>query len=107
MFLHKRRQVHGAEADGLAHDDRAEHRQHQPERRDCQQPAVQGLGTRDGKPSGELKTENIMQLLGLLEQVLPLTGSLGWRVTPLREHGINVDSYSEVTYGRSNIQITN
>ena len=63
--------------------------------------------TLDPENTGELKTENIMELLGLLEQVLPLTSSLGWRVTPLREHGINVDSYSEVTYGRSNIQITN
>lgn len=63
--------------------------------------------TLDPDGTGELKVEHITTLLGLLEQVLPLTSSLGWRVTPLREHGINVDSYSEVTYGRSNIQITN
>lgn len=63
--------------------------------------------TLDPDQTGELKVENIKSLLSLLEQVLPLTASLGWRVTPLREYGINVDSYSEVTYGRSNIQITN
>ena len=63
--------------------------------------------TLDPEGTGELKVEHITTLLGLLEQVLPLTSSLGWRVTPLREYGINVDSYSEVTYGRSNIQITN
>lgn len=63
--------------------------------------------TLDPDQTGELKVENIKSLLSMLEQVLPLTASLGWRVTPLREYGINVDSYSEVTYGRSNIQITN
>lgn len=63
--------------------------------------------TLDPDQTGELKVENIKSLLSMLEQVLPLTASLGWRVTPLREYGINVDAYSEVTYGRSNIQITN
>jgi len=63
--------------------------------------------TLDPERTGEVKVEQVMQLIGLLEEVLPLTPSLGWRVTPLKENGINPDFYSETTYGRSNIQIIN
>lgn len=64
-------------------------------------------GTLDPDGTGEFKTENVLRLIGLLEEVLPLTASLGWRVTPLKENGIDPARFSEVTYGRSNIQITN
>lgn len=63
--------------------------------------------TLDPERTGEVKVEQIMRLIATLEEVLPLTSSLGWRVTPLREHGIDPDFYSETTYGRSNIQIIN
>jgi hypothetical protein len=61
----------------------------------------------DPDRTGEVKVEQVMKLISTLEQVLPLTPSLGWRVTPLKENGVNIDAYSEVTYGRSNITITN
>jgi hypothetical protein len=63
--------------------------------------------TLDPDRTGEVKVEQVMKLISTLEQVLPLTPSLGWRVTPLKENGVNIDAYSEVTYGRSNITITN
>lgn len=63
--------------------------------------------TLDPEGTGEVHVQNVMNLIELLKKVLPLTGSLGWRVTPLREHGVAVDDYSETTYGRSTVQITN
>jgi len=63
--------------------------------------------TLDPERTGEVKVEQIMRLIATLEEVLPLTPSLGWRVTPLKENGIDPDFYSETTYGRSNIQIIN
>jgi hypothetical protein len=41
----------------------------------------------------------------VLKEVLPMTASLGWRVTALREVGIDPEQYSETTYGRQTIQI--
>jgi hypothetical protein len=63
----------------------------------------------DPEQTGELTVtwETVSGLIAMLQKALPLTGSLGWRVTPMREHGINPDDYSEVTYGRSTVQITN
>jgi len=63
--------------------------------------------TLDPEGTGELHYENVLALIDKLKAALPLTGSLGWRVTPLKENGIDVDSWSETTYGRSNIQIIN
>jgi len=63
--------------------------------------------TLDPERTGEFKTENVLGLIDLLEKVLPLTSSLGWRTTPLKENGIPIEVFSEVTYGRSNITITN
>lgn len=63
--------------------------------------------TLDPDSTGEIHVQNVLNLIDLLKKVLPLTGSLGWRVTPLREHGVAVDDYSETTYGRSTVQITN
>lgn len=61
----------------------------------------------DPDGTGEITLERVFNLIEALKKALPLTASLGWRVTPLREDGYDVDQYSEVTYGRSNIQITN
>jgi hypothetical protein len=63
--------------------------------------------TLDPDGTGEVHLDNVLNLIDLLKKVLPLTGSLGWRVTPLRENGIDPENYSETTYGRSTIQITN
>lgn len=61
----------------------------------------------DPEGTGEITLDRVFTLIEALKKALPLTPSLGWRVTPLREDGVDVDQYSEVTYGRSNIQITN
>lgn len=61
----------------------------------------------DPEGTGEITLERVFDLIEALKKALPLTASLGWRVTPLKEDGYDVDKYSEVTYGRSNIQITN
>jgi hypothetical protein len=49
---------------------------------------------------------NVVMLIDTLKAVLPFTASLGWRVTALKELGIDVSEYSEATYGRQTVQIT-
>lgn len=61
----------------------------------------------DPDGTGEITLPRVFALLETLTAVLPLTASLGWRVTALKEAGVDVDNFSETTYGRSTIQITN
>lgn len=61
----------------------------------------------DPEGTGEITLDRVFTMIEALKKALPLTPSLGWRVTPLKEDGVDVEQYSEVTYGRSNIQITN
>lgn len=60
----------------------------------------------DPEGTGEITVGSISQLIDNLTAVLPLTASLGWRVTALKELGINPDEYGEATYGRHTVQIT-
>lgn len=60
----------------------------------------------DPDRTGEITLEGVSNLLENLKKVLPLTASLGWRVTALKELGIDPDTYGEATYGRQTIQIT-
>ena len=60
----------------------------------------------DPEGTGEITVGSIAQLIDNLTAVLPLTASLGWRVTALKELGINPDEYGEATYGRHTVQIT-
>lgn len=46
-----------------------------------------------------------MALIDTLEKVLPLTGSLGWRVTALKDEGFDPDEYCSVNWGRPTISI--
>lgn len=46
-----------------------------------------------------------MALIETLEKVLPLTASLGWRSTALKEEGFDPSEYSDVTWGRETISI--
>ena len=39
-----------------------------------------------------------------IEECVPLTGSLGWRVKALAEYGIDPEDYAEVTPGRTSVQ---
>lgn len=55
--------------------------------------------------TGEIKYENVFDLIQLLKEVLPFTQSTGWRVTALREHNVPIDQFSETSYGRQTITI--
>lgn len=59
----------------------------------------------DPEQTGEIDASAIPELLRVLKAVLPMTASLGWRVTALRDMGIDPEQYSETTYGRKTIQI--
>ena len=60
----------------------------------------------DPEGTGEISLTNVATMLENLKKVLPLTASLGWRVTALKELGIDPDTYGEATYNRTSIQIT-
>lgn len=60
----------------------------------------------DPEGTGEISLSNVATMLDNLKKVLPLTASLGWRVTALKELGIDPDTYGEATYNRTSIQIT-
>jgi hypothetical protein len=62
--------------------------------------------TLDPEGTGEVSINNVVLLIDTLKAVLPFTASLGWRVTALKELGINVSEYSQATYGRQTVQIT-
>jgi hypothetical protein len=62
--------------------------------------------TLDPQGTGEVSINNVVTLIDTLKAVLPFTASLGWRVTALKELGIDVTEYSEATYGRQTVQIT-
>ena len=62
--------------------------------------------TLDPQGTGEVSINNVVMLIETLKAVLPFTASLGWRVTALKELGIDVTEYSEATYGRQTVQIT-
>lgn len=61
--------------------------------------------TLDPEGTGEITLPRVFTLLETLAEVLPLTPSLGWRVTALKDRGVDVGEFSDVTYGRSNITI--
>ena len=62
--------------------------------------------TLDPQGTGEVSINNVVTLIDTLKAVLPFTARLGWRVTALKELGIDVTEYSEATYGRQTVQIT-
>lgn len=61
----------------------------------------------DPDGTGEISVSSVVDLIAVLKKMLPITASLGWRVTALKDAGIDPDRYSDVTYGRKSIQITN
>lgn len=61
----------------------------------------------DPEQTGEIHPSRVVELISVLKQILPITGSLGWRTGALKEHGINPDDYSQTTWGRKSVQITN
>lgn len=63
--------------------------------------------TLDPEGTGEITLENVFALIENLKSALPLTGSLGWRVTELAKIGVDPDNFCDKTYGRTSINITN
>lgn len=59
------------------------------------------------KETGEISQQLLARLAAVLKAALPLTASLQWRVTGLTSLGIEADDYSDKTFGRQTIQITN
>lgn len=62
----------------------------------------------DPDATGEIPADPIEVLDRLTEAItkaMPITGSLGWRVTALREMGLDPDDYCEATPGRVGLQI--
>lgn len=59
------------------------------------------------KDTGEVNIQLVSRAREILKAALPLTASLGWRVTGLQSLGLDPDEYSDKTYGRQTIQITN
>lgn len=52
--------------------------------------------------NGELDAASLVETI---EKVMPLTPSMGWRVTALKELGIDIDNYCDITWGRQTISI--
>lgn len=52
--------------------------------------------------NGELQA---FDLVDTLKKVMPITSSLGWRVTALRDLNIDTDNYCDITWGRQTISI--
>jgi hypothetical protein len=59
------------------------------------------------KETGELSPQVLARVDAVLKAALPLTGSLGWRITGLQAIGIDPDEYCDKTFGRQTIQIIN
>lgn len=55
--------------------------------------------------TGEVTPTDVFELIETLKKVLPLTQSLGWRATALREENIDTDQYCDVTWGRPTVTI--
>lgn len=55
--------------------------------------------------TGEISPTDVFNLIETLKKVLPLTQSLGWRVTALREENIDTEQYCDVTWGRPTVTI--
>lgn len=61
--------------------------------------------TLDPEFTGEVKYENVFDLIQVLKAVLPFTPSTAWRVTALRDNNVPVDEFCETTYGRQTVTI--
>lgn len=60
----------------------------------------------DPEGTGEITLDSVFHLIESLKMALPLTGSLGWRVTELAKMGIDTDQFCDKTFGRTSLTIT-
>lgn len=61
--------------------------------------------TRLDNGTGEVTPTDVFELIETLKKVLPLTQSLSWRTTALKEENIDTDQYCDVTWGRPTVTI--
>ena len=68
---------------------------------------LQHLASRTVQPNddGVVTSKQLFEFIQLLRAALPFTASTGWRVTALRDNGIDVEDFSDTTYGRQTISI--
>lgn len=61
----------------------------------------------DPEGTGELRADPqvLEDILDAIEACVPITGSLGWRVTALKARGFDPDEYCESKPGRTSVQI--
>lgn len=62
--------------------------------------------TLDPDGSGEITLSAVFELIESLTRALPLTASLGWRVTELEKLGVPADEFCTKSYGRTSLTIT-
>lgn len=62
--------------------------------------------TLDPDGTGEIDPSNVVKLMDVLRKVLPLTSSLGWRATALKDLGVDDEQFCEKTYGRTGLAVT-
>lgn len=55
--------------------------------------------------TGEITPTDVFELIETLKKVLPLTQSLGWRTTALKEENVDTDQYCDVVWGRPTVTI--
>lgn len=60
----------------------------------------------DPDRTGEVNYDRMWDLIEALKASLPLTASLGWRVTALKDLGMPIDNFCETNYGRQALSIS-
>lgn len=66
---------------------------------------TEALVDENGEVRHSTPVEGAAAAVGVLLACAPFTASMGWRVTALRDHGIDPDEWCEVTPGRTSVQI--
>lgn len=56
--------------------------------------------------TGEITPTDVFNLIETLKKVMPITPSMGWRVTELKNENIDTDNYCDVVWGRPTISVT-
>ena len=56
--------------------------------------------------TGEITPTDVFELVDTLKRVMPITPSMGWRVTELKKENIDTDNYCDVAWGRPTITVT-
>ena len=58
------------------------------------------------RETGEVDQQLLARVHAILAAAMPITASTGWRVTALKDLGLNEDEYCDKTFGRQTINFT-